>query len=112
MVGSGPSLVVEGALSQNEVVVVEVKLRSVIKEHFPNLAVECVIVDIHFDVKFLKSFGCCPPEFEETILARKPIWLQQNFVLAVMNYIAGDVLRFGMLTYVLVHWGIVVCSRV
>jgi len=100
---AGPSLVVKSSLSQNEVVVVEVKLRSVIKEHFPNLTVECVVVDIYFKTEFLKSLGCGLPKFDEAVFARKPIGLQQNFVLAVMNYIAGEMLRFGMLAYVLVH---------
>jgi hypothetical protein len=53
MAGTGPSLVVKGPLSQNEVVVVEVKLRGVIKEHFPNLTVECVLVNIYFKAEFL-----------------------------------------------------------
>jgi hypothetical protein len=44
------------------------------------------------------------------MFARKPIGLQQNFVLAVMNYIAGEMLRFGMLGYVLVH-GSPTCER-
>ncbi len=103
MVGPRPSLIVEGALSQNEVVVVEVKLRSVIEEHFPNLAVECVIGDVHLDVELLKSPGRSFPKFKEAILAGKPIGLQQNFVLAVVNYVAGEMLCFSMLAYVLVH---------
>jgi hypothetical protein len=36
-------------------------------------------------------------------LARKPIGLEQNFVLAVVNYVAGEMLRFGMFADVLVH---------
>jgi hypothetical protein len=98
-----PSLIVKGPLPQNEMVVVEVKLRSVIKEHFPNLTVERVLVQIYFKTEFLKSLGCGLPKFEKTILARKPIGLEQNFVLAVMNYIAGEMPGFGMLAYVLVH---------
>src|SRR5208282_5227326 len=100
---TGPSLVVKSPLSQNEVVVVEVKLRGVIEEHLPNLTVECVLVDIYFKTEFLESLGCCLPKFEKAILAGKPIGLQQNLVLAVMNYVAGEVLRFGMLAYVLIH---------
>src|SRR5208282_5580456 len=85
--GTGPSLVVKSPLSQNEVVVVEVKLRSVIEEHFPNLTVECVLVDIYFQAEFLESLGHCFPKFEKTIFARKPIGFQQNLVLAVMNHV-------------------------
>jgi len=84
-------------------VVVEIKLRGVIKEHFPNLTVECVFVDIYFKTEFLERLGRCLPKFEKTMFARKPIGLQQNLVLAVMNYIAGEMLRFGMLAYVLIH---------
>jgi hypothetical protein len=86
-------------------IVVEVILGSVIKEHLPNLTVECVLVDVHFNVELLKSLGCGLPEFEKAIFARKPIGLQQNFVLAVVNYVSGEMLGFGMLTDVLVHSG-------
>jgi hypothetical protein len=37
------------------------------------------------------------------MFARKSIGLQQNFVLAVMNHVGGEMLGFGMLAYVLVH---------
>src|SRR5208283_1584026 len=100
---TGPSLVVKSPLSQNEVVVVEVKLRSVIEEHFPNLTVECVLVDIYFQAEFLESLGHCFPKFEKTIFARKPIGFQQNLVLAVMNHVGGEMLGFGMLADVFVH---------
>src|SRR5258707_321018 len=105
MIRTRPSLVVEGSLSQNKVVVVEVKLRSVIEEHFADLAVERVLVDIYFDVQLLKSLRCCVPKFEKAILAREAIRLQQNFIFTIVNYVAGKMLCFGMLAYVLVHRG-------
>jgi hypothetical protein len=37
------------------------------------------------------------------MFAGKPIGLQQNFVLAVMDHVAREMLGFGMLAYVLVH---------
>src|SRR5208282_5080891 len=101
--GTRPSLVVKGPLSQNEVVVVEVKLRGVVKEHLPNLTVECVLIDIYFKTEFLDSLGRCFPKFEKPMFALKPIGLQQNLVLAVMNHVGSEMLGFGMLAYVLVH---------
>jgi hypothetical protein len=62
-----------------------------------------MLIHIDFKIEFLESLGRCFPKFEKPMFARKPIWLQQNFVLAVVNYIAGEMLRFGMLAYVLVH---------
>jgi len=100
---TGPSLVVKSPLSQNEVVVVEVKLRGVIEEHLPNLTVECVLVEVYFKTEFLESLGRGLPKLEKTILARKPIGLQQNLVFAVMNHVGGEMLGFGMLAYVLFH---------
>ena len=98
-----PSLVVESALAQNEVVIVEVKQRGVIEEYFPNLAIERVVVDIYSKIELLKSLGCRLPKFEKAVLAREPIGLQQNFVLAIVDYVTGEMLRFGVFAYVLVH---------
>jgi hypothetical protein len=64
-----------------------------------------VLVDIHLDVEFFESFGCFFPKFEKAILAGKPIGLQQNFVLAVVNHVVGEMPGFRMFAYVLVHEG-------
>jgi hypothetical protein len=58
---------------------------------------------VHFDMKFLERLSDCIPEFEETFFAGEPIGLKQNLILAVMNYITGQMLGFFMLAYVLVH---------
>src|ERR1700730_4919591 len=100
---AGPPLIVESALAQNEVVVEEIKLGSVVEQNFANLAVECVVIDIYLKSEFLKSLGRRLPKFEETIFAGEPVRLQQNFVLAIVNYIAGEMLGISMLAYVLVH---------
>jgi hypothetical protein len=62
-----------------------------------------VVGHVDLDVELLESPGRGFPKFEEAILAGKPIGLQQNLVLAVVNYVTGDMLRFGMLADVLVH---------
>src|SRR5271170_1310164 len=98
-----PSLVVVSTLTQDEVVVVEVKCRRVVEQHFADLAVEGVLVDLHLDVELLESLRCRLPEFDETVLAGESIGLQQNLVLAVVNHVGGEVLGVGVLAYVLVH---------
>jgi hypothetical protein len=63
-----------------------------------------VLVHIYFKTELLKSLGWfCLPKFDEAAFASKPIGLQQNFVLAVVNYIVGEMLRFGMLAEVHVY---------
>jgi hypothetical protein len=62
-----------------------------------------VLVHVYFNVEFLESFGRGFPKFEKPVFAREPIGLQQNFVLAVMDYVGGEMLRLGMFAYVLVH---------
>src|ERR1700689_1040426 len=103
MTGAGPSFVIVSALTQNEMVVVEVEFRSVVEQHLADLAVECMLVHIDLDVELLESLGGGLPEFDEAMLAGEAIRLQQNLVLAVMNYIGREVLGVRMLAYVCVH---------
>ena len=63
---AGPSLVVESALSQNEVVIVEVKLRCVTEENFPNLVVERVVVDVYFKDAVSSESWRAPPKIRES----------------------------------------------
>ncbi len=100
---AGPSLIIKSALAQDKVVVEEVKLGSVVEEYFPNLAVECVMVNVNPEPEFLETPGRRFPKFEETMFAGKPVGLQQNLVLAIVNYIAAEMFRIVMLAYVLVH---------
>src|SRR5271155_1811719 len=103
MTGAGPSFVIVSALTQNEMVVVEVEFRSVVEQHLTHLAVECVLVHIDLDMELLESLGGCLPEFDEAMFAGKAIRLQQNLVLAVMNHVGCEVLGVRMLAYVCVH---------
>src|SRR5882757_624432 len=103
VIGPRPSLVVEGALSQDEMIVVEIKLRRVIEKHFPHLAVEGMIVDLHLDTELLQSLGRRSPKFEEAVFARKAIWFEQDFVFAVMNDVFRKVLGIRMLAYMFIH---------
>jgi hypothetical protein len=83
--------------------IVEIKLRGVIEQNFSNLAVERVVVNVHSKIQLLEGLGGGLPKIEEPMFAGKPIGLEQNFVLAVMDYVAREMLGFGMLAYVLVH---------
>jgi hypothetical protein len=62
-----------------------------------------VVVNVHSKIQLLEGLGGGLPKIEEPMFAGKPIGLQQNFVLAVMDYVAREMLGFGMLAYVLVH---------
>jgi hypothetical protein len=103
VIGPRPPFVVKSALSKDEMVVVEVKVRRIVKEHFTNLAVKSMPVDIDFEIELLDGFAHVFPELQETTFAREAIRLEQNLVLAVMDHIVGQVLSLGMLAYVLVH---------
>ena len=48
MIGPRPPFVVKSALSKDEMVVVKVEVRRIVKEHFTNLAVKALPVDIDF----------------------------------------------------------------
>jgi hypothetical protein len=70
-------------------IIIKVELRCVIKEYLPNLAIERVAVDVDFKTEFLKCLGRGLPKFQKTMFAREAIGLQENLVLAVMNYVVG-----------------------
>ena len=84
-------------------VVVEVEVRRIVKEHFTNLAVKALLVDIHFETEFLDGFSHVFPELQEATFAREAIRLEQDLVLAVMDHVVGQMLSLGMFAYVLVH---------
>src|SRR5271168_2547657 len=75
MVSARPPLVVEGALAQNEMVVVQVELRRVVEQHFPHLAIEGLAVYVHLDLEALKRISRLVPKFDEALFAREPIGL-------------------------------------
>ena len=77
--------------------VVEVELRRVVKEHFPDLAVEGVAFGIHLQAELPDGLVRVFPKFEKAALAGKPIGLQQNLVFAVVNDVVGEMLVSGCL---------------
>jgi hypothetical protein len=84
-------------------VVVKVEVRRIVEEHFTNLAVKALLVDIDFETQLLDGFSHVFPELQETTFAREAIGLEQDLVLAVMDHVVGQVLSLGMPAYVLVH---------
>src|SRR5207249_4675396 len=84
-------------------VVVEVEVRRIVKQHFTNLAVKALLVDIDFETEFLDRFSHVFPKLQEATFTREAIRLEQDLVLAVMDHVVGQVLSLGMLAYVLVH---------
>src|SRR5579875_2832356 len=103
MVGARPSLFVKRAFSQDEMVIVQMELRGVVKQYLADLAVEGVAVDIDLQAQALDGFGSRLPELKEAVLAGETIGLQQDLVFAIVDDIAGQVPRFGVLADVLVH---------
>src|SRR5262249_48006925 len=103
MTGPRPSLIVKGALAQDEVMIVKIELRSVVEEHFADLAVEGVRILVDLETEFLKRLGGILPELQEPFLARKAIGLKQDLVFAVMDHVRAEVMRFGVLADVLIH---------
>jgi hypothetical protein len=70
-------------------VVVEVEVRRIVKEHFTNLAVKSLPVDIDFEIELLDGLFHVLPEVQEATFAREAIRLEQNLVLAVMDDVLG-----------------------
>src|SRR5215470_3883396 len=75
MSGAWPAVIVEGAFAQNEMIVVEVELRRVVKEDFTDLAVKGVVVDIDLKLKLLEGSVHRFPECEEPVLVGEAIRL-------------------------------------
>jgi hypothetical protein len=48
-----PTLIVESALTQDEMIVKQVELWSVIEQYLPDLTVASVVVNVYFEPKFL-----------------------------------------------------------
>src|SRR5208282_4403088 len=104
-----PSLFIKGALSKNEVVVVQVEVRGVIKQHLANLAVERVVSHVNLEVEFLHGRVHRVPELHEALFVGETIGLQQNLVLTVVDYIVRQMLGFRMFAQVLIHRDLGVC---
>jgi hypothetical protein len=84
-------------------VIEKVEIRRVVKQHFTNLAVERLIIDIDLEIQFLGGFLHVLPELHKSAFTRKTIRLEQDLILAVMDHIVRQVLSLGMLAYVFVH---------
>src|SRR5215469_1788882 len=103
MLCAWPALIVKGTFSKDEMVVVEVEGRRIVEKHLADLTMEGLLVKIDLELQlFGRSFHIFP-EFEKVALAREPIWLKQDFVFAVMNYVVAQMLGLRVLAYVLVH---------
>src|SRR5579885_196263 len=103
VIGARPSIVVERSFPENEMIVVKVEVGSVVEENLADLAVEGVVIDIDLEIEFLDGLIDGLPELHEAFLAGEAVGLKQDLVLAIVDYIVGEVPGIGMLAYVLVH---------
>ncbi len=81
VVRTGPSLFVKGAFAgKDEMIVVEVELRGIVKEYLAHLAVERVGVDVNFKIQSLDPhrFLDARPEIHEALFGGKAIRQEQD----------------------------------
>src|SRR5581483_11482883 len=98
-----PAVIVEGAFTQNEMIVVKIESGRVVEEDLSHLTVKGVVVDVDFEIKLLERSMYCFPEFKKPLFTGKAIRLQENLVFAVMDHIVRQMLGLRMLAYMLIH---------
>src|ERR1700722_5387055 len=98
-----PSLIVKRTLTQNEMIIVEVELRRVIKEHLPDLTIKRMPIGFYFQPELRHGLARVFPKFQKGAFAGEAFGLQQNLVFPIVNYILRQMTGFLMFTYVLMH---------
>ena len=83
----GRAVMVEGAFSQDEAVIVELEVRRVVKDHFALMRLDRFIHLAELDAERLGRVMREFPEFVKRLLVGKQIRLQQQLVLAKLNLI-------------------------
>src|SRR5215469_11737941 len=97
MLGAWPALIVKGAFSKDEMVVVEVEAGRIVEEHLADLTVEGILVKIDLEVELFGRFFHIFPERQKVALAPEPLGFKQDFVFAVMNYVVWQMLGLRVL---------------
>ncbi|WP_246161466.1 hypothetical protein [Segnochrobactrum spirostomi] len=87
-----PAVHIEGALAENERVLVEIVVLGVVEKYFSNKAMKTVLVRLYFDAVFIRnSTNDCPIALER-IRIGKLARIQEDFVLSVVNVVHGEAL--------------------
>src|SRR6202046_1098422 len=83
----GRAMMIEGAFPQDEAVIVELEMRSVVEDHVALMRLERLadLADLDTDRlgRMMRQF----PEFVERLLVGKPARLQQQLVFAILNLV-------------------------
>ena len=83
----GRAVMIEGAFSQDEAVIVELEVRSVVEDHFALMRLDRLVHLAELDAQRLGRVMREFPEFVKRLLVGKQVRLQQQLVFAILNLI-------------------------